>query len=232
MKELKSGSVAFGYIHNLETTEAFAMSMTAMFWLDARSGRNLFKGVLPACGGHHAMNREKMARGFMESGCDWLLSVDTNSEFQADSIIKLLAVADPVEKPIVVPLFVSRPGYAPLAEDNPLVPMWYEKNERGGYEPITALDNAGMQRIDAAGMAMYLVHKSVFERFPLPEEGRLRWFGHDVGLVGEDYHPEELSEDLTFFSRCGKLGIPVWGCSTVHVTHLKKRREMVRDLGL
>lgn len=231
LDDVKPRSVAFSYIHNYTVAESFHFSSLRLHIFDERR-RKLLEGCARGVGPHHAKNRESVFSAWKANRpSEWMLCVDTNSEFNPDCLYLLLAVADPVSAPIVVPIFVSRPGLAPDGEDPPLVPMWYELNDNEEYCTASMIEggpNTHLQRIANAGMAMVLIHRSILDKFPQPERGRGRWFGHDVWAVNGE--PTELSEDMTFYHRCRLAGIPVHGYRGVEVTHWKMRREKFSDL--
>lgn len=251
LAQISQRSVAFAFIHNHTVTTAFHISSLNLHIYDERNHRFL-EGLAAAAGGHHALNREHVAQAFFESDKEWLLSIDTNSEFEPNALYRLLSVADPDKAPIVLGLYVSRPGLVEgtLSEDPPLQPMWYRTDHAAEYVAVDCIEggpNTHIQRIRNGGMGLYLVHRSALEKFPPPPPGRGRWFGHDVWSVNRAF--TELSEDMTFFHRCNLIGydgdredfeakkryikadsgIPIHGYRGVQFIHWKMRREKLED---
>ena len=155
---------------------------------------------------------------------DWLWWVDTDIGMMFDTLPKLLACADPVERPIISALYFGRmngPG---------LTPVWYGREEKEGrIENLTSF-KSGLNRIGVCGMGCCLIHRSVFEKFgdKYAKTGFL-YFGRDTAPwmakagVNNDITP--FGEDNCFCYRCNELGIPIYGNADIRVNHLKKRYE-------
>jgi hypothetical protein len=130
-----------------------------------------------------------------------------------DTIDRLIAAADPVQRPVVGGLcFTQSPGVDPQ-------PTLYELTEEDG-QPVFARHQSwpddGLVRVSATGAACLLVHRDVLETVgKLSGDGAAPWFRESVigsALVGED---------LTFCLRCGVAGIPVHVCTGVRAGHMK-----------
>lgn len=166
--------------------------------------------------------RTRVAEQFLTSGVDWLWVVDTDMGFAPDALSRLLASADPVERPIVGALcFANREthtdgfgGYRCSA-----VPTLYQWAQRGdgtsGFAPIYDYPRDALVQVAGTGSACIVIHRSVFEkvaakfgpvwyqRLTNPSDGSL------------------LGEDLSFCARVVECGLPIFVNTAVKTTHLK-----------
>ena len=160
-----------------------------------------------------AENRNNMVAEFLrESNADWLWVLDTDIEFAPDTCARLLAVADPVEAPIVAAAYWQN-----YDEDGRAL-TWHAATPEGLrlFRSLPQLD--GPIEIGSCGMGCTLIHRSVFER--LSEAHRddpWRWFGHDI-IPGLE---ERAGEDVTFCMRARDAGFRIVGHCGVTVEHFK-----------
>lgn len=168
--------------------------------------------------------RNRAVATFLESHAEFLLFIDGDMGFEPDACHRLLAVCDPVERPIVGGLCF---GYTPTKEGAMEAngshrypfPTIYDLDEtehdigfriRWWYRPNT------VQKVGATGAAMLLVHRSAFERIA-EKYGHGSWFDRIK-------HPKATStwgEDVSFCVRAQLTGIPVHVDTSVRTSHLK-----------
>jgi hypothetical protein len=155
---------------------------------------------------------------------EWMWFIDTDISFQSfDVLDQLLAVADPMEKPVMSALYF---GYM---QNNNLVPVWYGRAPDGRIVNLTKF-GSGVQQLGVVGMGCCIIHRSVFEKFgdKYADTGWL-YFGHDTAPwmpkadVWNDITP--FGEDNCFCHRCNEQGISIWGFGGIVVEHRKKRYE-------
>lgn len=172
--------------------------------------------------------RNDVAAAFLASESDWLLWIDSDMGFEPESAYRLLAVADPVERPIVGGLcFVNRE----VAHDGmfgfrtqplPTLYDWVEdENGVPRFLSMPLYPVNSLMRVRATGSAFVLIHRSVFERMAaeLAETPR---FGLPYDQVrGPD--GKLLGEDVSFCIRAADLEIPVHVHTGVRTTHFKHR---------
>ena len=158
--------------------------------------------------------RNSLTRQFLDDyDAEWLLWVDADMSFEHDAMERLLAAADPVERPIVGGLCFGMNLGA-------LFPTIYQftTNEAGdlttarmGDYPLDTLVPCA-----ATGAAFLLVHRSAFEAIrDKAFNAAFPWF-QETELAGEP-----AGEDLTFCLRAGICGIPVHVDTVVHIGHHK-----------
>lgn len=167
--------------------------------------------------------RNKAVEQFLsEKDADWLFWVDTDMGFTADTIDRLMEVADPVERPIVGGLcFTQRE----TAEDGmggwrtaaaPTVFDWLHLDGQQGFAIRWDYAMDTVTRCAGTGSACILIHRSVFER--MFKEYGTSWYDRA-------YNPSmkaETSEDLSFCMRALALDIPVHVHTGVKTSHMKK----------
>ena len=166
--------------------------------------------------------RNKVAAQMLGRDADWLFWIDTDMGFTADTIDRLLEVADPVKRPVVGGLcFLSfessldgMGGYD--TEPVPTVYRWSKQptGETGftawvDYPRDTLIGPD--EDVTATGSACILIHRSVFER--IGEHWYTPKFNPDTGQL--------FGEDLSFCLRLVEHDIPLHIHTGVKTTHLK-----------
>lgn len=172
---------------------------------------NLTPMLIPATVNTLCERRNEAARALLDSDLDWLLFVDSDMGFEPLALDKLLAVADPVTRPVVGALCFG------LQQRDP--------DGMGGYDckPFpTIFDFDGhfnirwdyprdaVTRVSATGCGFLLIHRDVLAKF---DDGT--WF--DRARLGS----ELLGEDLSFCARAGEMGVPIHVHTGVHTSHYK-----------
>jgi len=145
----------------------------------------------------------------------WLLMVDTDMVFSADALDRLIAAADPVERPLVGALCFS-----PAAGE--VRPTMYEITQKesgalGFAHRMTWPEDTCVQ-VSATGTGFLLMHRGALEKVAAHSRDiAAPWFretpvGSPLKLMGED---------MTFCLRAGAAGIPVHVHTGVQVGHMK-----------
>lgn len=145
----------------------------------------------------------------------WLFMCDTDMSFGADTIDRLIAAADPAERPVVGGLCFS-------LERGVKLPVLYELTQKDTGELAFARyerwPEGAVMRVSATGAACLLIHRDALLAVE-KHAGDIAapWFresavGAPMALMGED---------LTFCLRCAAAGIPVHVHTGVKVGHMK-----------
>ena len=160
--------------------------------------------------------RNKIAADFLTRPTPWLLMADTDMVFGGDALDRLIAAADPVERPVVGGLC-----YSP-APDGGTYPTMYELVEKGpgriGFVRWPKVPQDRVVRVSATGTGFLLIHRDALEAVRKhANDVSAPWFretavGEPIALMGED---------LTFCLRCAAAGIPVHVHTGVRVGHMK-----------
>ncbi len=160
-------------------------------WLTARQGFPLLNLMSdPPIGyGRTDVNRERLARTFLESDYTHLMMFDTDHLHPADAINRLAR------------WFVSRPQTEVVfgmqfRRGEPYDPMMFGLINGGLHAPGDW--EPGLYRVDAAAHGTMLIRRDVLERLPEP------WWAYDYGTPANDIWP---SEDLWFCRLCRDYGV-------------------------
>ena len=210
-------SVFLGWLHPNTVSTSFQTSLLGLLQHDA--GRNILNfGDVRSSGYGLPEARNFIASQVMATpNAEWLLFIDADMGFQPDALDRLLAVADPVERPIVGGLcFVWKDsqsdGYGGIrSEPMPTIYDFIDGDFKGRahYPANTVLPVA------ATGTAFLLIHRTVLEK--VYDKFGQEWFTRAPrpkgGLMGED---------ISFFARCGSLEIPAFVHTGVRTTHHKE----------
>lgn len=158
---------------------------------------------------------------------DWIWWLDTDISLPSwDVLDRLLASADPIERPVMSALYF---GYM-NGPENGVVPVWYGRDEMDGRIENLIRFRSGLNRLGVVGMGCCIIHRSVFEKFGTKYQNTgFLYFGRDrapwviLADVNNDMTP--FGEDNCFCHRCEEQGIPVYGNADIVVNHMKKRFE-------
>jgi glycosyltransferase involved in cell wall biosynthesis len=182
---------------------------------------------IKAHAGGLADGRNRMVRGFLEdTDAEWLFMVDTDMLFPPDTVDRLLASADPEERPIMGGLCF---GYS--ADGGPgrpsVIPTVYEyarvmKDDIEYY--VGFVDNKdyernAINRVAATGGACLLLHRTVME--DLRDTIGENWFSPLTHATGDGGRSRIYSEDFSFFVRCMQYGIVAHVDTSVKTGHYK-----------
>jgi GT2 family glycosyltransferase len=227
---VKQGTVAVAYLDGGRWSAVFGMCLRDLYLHDAGHDRRiLFPGAvelrgMAGAGGIADGRNELFGRFLSQTEAEWLWFVDTDMGFAKDTVDRLVASADPVERPIVGGLcfrlvrsgqgsfYGSRYGILPTVFD------WDEANE--GFLPRLRYERDAVQKVDATGAACLLIHRSVAEKLaPSP---------FSIADVGD----HQVSEDLSFCLRAGWQGFSVHVDASVKTTHDKSPMFLDEELYL
>ena len=206
-------NAVIGYVHDGNTRAEFTASLLAL----AMEGRTRLDAVIAwESGPNISTARNMVVSKFLAGPTPWLLMADTDMVFAADALDRLIAVADPVVRPVVGGLCFQRnpDGGDPL-------PVMLELAGDGAKLVFTRYgswpDNECV-RVSATGAAFLLIHRDALEAVEKAAgDTAAPWFresgmGAPLALLGED---------LTFCLRCAAADVPVHVCTGVRVGHMK-----------
>ena len=201
-----------GYIHPGSVRSEFCTSLIAT----ALQGKTRVDQVLALESGPNISTaRNMVVREFLDNQrAPWLLMVDTDMVFAPTALDRLVAAADPVERPIVGGLCFSLVN----GEVQPTMYELTETGDRPAFVRYTQWPEDGLMRVTATGAAFLLMHRTALETVErLTKDVSAPWFretpvGAPLALMGED---------MTFCLRCLAAGIPVYVHTGVQVGHMK-----------
>lgn len=218
-------AVCVAYVCQNQVGNAWHHCMTQLLGYDmANAGRILRGGYIAIRYGTDGLPeaRNKAVEEFLaRDGVDWLLWLDTDMGFPADTVDQLLAVADPVDRPIVGALaFTQRETHEDgvggwRCQPTPTVFDWLHEGDKQGFAVRWDYLRDSLVRCMGTGSACVLIHRSVFESM-FAKYGR-SWYERS-------YNPTMkalTSEDLSFCMRAVALGIPIHVHTGVKTSHQK-----------
>lgn len=222
-----SGTVAVAYVHGTEVAHSWHQSMQALVAYDIAHHQRVIGGGWFATKygtGGIVQARNDTITGFLtQCEADWLFWVDTDMGFLADSVDRLIDAADPETRPIMGGLcFAMREvavdgagGY--LVQPAPTIFDWVKlPNGQQGFYTRTDYEKDTVLQVAGTGSAFLVIHRSVFTKLEA-EYGRTWYspvFNNSLNMT--------ISEDLSFCSRAGALGIPIHVHTGIRTTHLKQ----------
>lgn len=223
-----AAAVTLAYLHPDSVDHNFHESLTSTLLFDAGHHGRLLRGKYLAqfCGSTGVtMARNVTIKTWLDSGnydAEWLWWVDSDMGWAPDSLERLMACADPVERPIVGGLCFGLRH----ATDDGLHGRYYtsfptvydigETEERVGFQPRYGYQPNQLQQVAATGSAFLVVHRSVFER--IREAYGDHWYDNIP-------HPKAewpLGEDVSFCLRASTLDIPIHVHTGIKTNHHKE----------
>jgi GT2 family glycosyltransferase len=161
--------------------------------------------------------RNMIVREFLDAqAAPWLLMLDTDMWFPADTAGRLIAAADPVERPVIGALCFSR-----NADGGEPFSTMYELTEpepgRIAFARYKTWPEDRCVRVSATGAACLLLHRDALLAVEKSAGDQAApWFRETpVGPMAL------MGEDLTFCLRCAAAGIPVHVHTGVRAGHMK-----------
>lgn len=234
--------VVLAYVHGNNVTYSWHHSMIELVgWDLANHGRVLRGGYIAMRYGTDGLveARNKAVTTFLdERMADWLFWLDTDMGFSADMLDQLVAVADPVERPVVGGLcFALRETTAdglggwvtnavPTLYDWARVDVVDEKvvdgrvtrkvtGEQMGFAVRWDYERDAVTQVAGTGSACVLIHRSVFVR--VAEKYGPNWYTK----ITNTSTGQLVSEDLSFCMRANAVGVPVYVHTGAKTTHMK-----------
>ena len=183
----------------------FAFDMARMCAYEAKRGVNDIQ-LLQMPGTLIFTQREKLVDEALEWGADYVLWVDSDMRFPANTIEIMLARNVPI---LGVNATTRREPVMPTAmnlnldrSDNEVKQVWTKIESRG---------KKGIEQVTAVGFGVTLIKTDVFKKLPKP------W--HDV--IWTD-HGNVIGEDVSFCVKCLEQDIPVFVDHelSMHIGHI------------
>jgi GT2 family glycosyltransferase len=202
-----------GYVHGGTVRAEFCASLLAV----CMEGETRVRTVVALESGPNiSTGRNLVVREFLDGNlAPWLFMCDTDMVLEPDTVDRLVAAADPAERPVVGGLCFS-------LSQGQKYPTMYELVEGapGGlaFRRYREWPQDACVRLSATGAACLLVHRDALLAVEKhANDPAAPWFresaiGAPMSLMGED---------LTFCLRCAAAGIPVHVHTGVKAGHMK-----------
>lgn len=207
---IKEGeSLVIGWCDNGSVDGLFASSVASIIMRASELGIKTI-GITETIGNQIARQRGDLLREFENSGCDWLLWLDSDIVIPIESLKPLIEAVDAETRPIVCGVyFISMEPNQPLMAPLPCI-----FTDNGVYNsPIHPLPENQLIKIDVAGLGLCLMHKSVAHKL------RDKYGNTTFDITIGDIHK---SEDVSFFRKVKELGIQAYAHTGVLAWHIKR----------
>ena len=214
--DIVENSMLIGYVSGNSIDRTFMESVISFMSYDAQN-RHQVLGLATKHGFFVDDNRNALVRQFLATPAEWLLTIDTDTSFEATAPYVLFDAAKAKEAKIMAALQFS------FLDNGSCRPVWFTPAKNGEVTHLGKLTFGELYELAAAGLGLALIHRTVFEAFlKIPEwrNDSWTWFGRDkYGLVGDTAH---LGEDVTFCQRAKTLGFQTWGHAGCIAAHAKR----------
>lgn len=242
MTEETEAAVTVAYLHTNDVSYSWHRSMVELVgWDMANHGRIIRGGYIAMRTGTDGIveARNTAIKEFLgEKNAEWLWWIDSDMGFYPDTIDRLVAAADPDERPIVGGLCFSqrevnpdgmggwRCRITPTIFDWTTVDVYNEKTdgvkqlrakigEQQGFAVRWDYATNTVVRCSGTGAACVLIHRTALEKVGD------KW-GTWYARVPNMSTGQLISEDLSFCIRAGAIGIPIHVHTGVPTTHAKQ----------
>jgi hypothetical protein len=146
---------------------------------------------------------------------DWLLWVDSDIVLNRDALKKLWQTADKINRPVVSGVyFISKENEGSLMRPFPVL---FNDVSEYQIQYLHPLPEDQVVKIDNAGFGFVLMHKSIIPKIREANPGKGLFM--ETG-DGQDDH--FVGEDIIFFRRMRKAGIPLHAHTGALVKHIKR----------
>lgn len=234
-----SSKVVIGYCHSEHVAARFHQAITHL--LISPHATQVIDLISIVSSPRIASTRNQIVNAFLKhpSAPEWLWMLDADMVFTPDTLLALLDVADPTERPIVGGLYFGG------RIDGKITPHAYVlSGDGGGLSSVQGVGAPGQWgpiiRVHGTGAGCLLMHRSVLEAIGAKYRSTgFPWFA-ETGQGGEEY-----GEDITFCLRAHALDIPIHVHTGVILGHVKTgivdeqsyldyldRRERIGDEGI
>jgi predicted glycosyltransferase involved in capsule biosynthesis len=146
---------------------------------------------------------------------DWLLWVDSDIVLNLESLQKLWKTADKINRPVVSGVyFISKENEGSLMRPFPVL---FDDISEFQVRYIHPLPEDQVIKVDNAGFGFVLMHKSIIPKIREANPGKGLFM--ETGDGDDDHF---IGEDIIFFRRMKKAGIPLHAHTGALVKHIKR----------
>ena len=203
--------ILIGWCDNGTVESRFMDGILSLYMAKERGELDVNLNATHTMGNQIFLQRQQMIEGWEETGIEWFLSVDTDVVITPQHFKQLLEIADKDKAPVVCGIYFVSPNL----NDPLMTPMPCIFKQIGhGFKPIHPLPINQKIEVDAAGMGLVLMHKSIL---PKLKEKYPDGVYFDTAL-GE----KSKGEDLSFFMKLKEIGVKVIAHTGVIGKHMKR----------
>lgn len=209
-----NGKVAIAYLHNTEVGAHFMASMIDLLVRESGTGR-IGARLARFSGANVSHGRNQIVGMFLDTEHEWLLTLDTDIQFPADLVERLLEQADATERPVVAGLYFG-------SSEGQLWPLLYQfadaPDQPSGVQTMRLGEYPKeLMQVVATGAGCMLIHRSVLEEMRDAAFDEAFPYYQETGYI----NGKVTGEDVTFCLRVQKLGHPVYVDTRIELGHVK-----------
>lgn len=219
--------VSVGFLHPGHYAACFAESLKDLLFLDATGNQRIVSHPFGQMGksvgsGGIVAGRNQLAQIMCDdSPAEWLFMVDSDMGFAADTVERLIAAADPQERPVVGGLAFAHKTdgkaefYGVRYRACPTLYEFVDMEDKVGFVPMLTYPRGELVPVSATGGACLLIHRTALERV------RAKYGDVWFDTITHPKGPTTFSEDLSFCVRLAAVDVPIFVHTGVKTTHDK-----------
>jgi predicted glycosyltransferase involved in capsule biosynthesis len=211
----KNDTVALGWCDNGTTDGKFTEGLTTAIIAGAPNGM-VINTSMRVQGNQIGRQRQVLFDYWADKiKTDWLLWVDSDIVLNLDAMKLLWQTADKINRPVVSGVyFISKENEGTLMRPFPVLFDNVSEFQIKYHHP---LPENQVLKVDCAGFGFVLMHKSIVPKMREANPGKGMFM--ETG-DGQDDH--FIGEDIIFFRRMAKAGIPLHAHTGAIVKHMKR----------
>lgn len=188
-----------------ETSMFFTSSLSLMLVRDRVMERHVVNVMPLHSGVNVAHARNHLTLQFLDDNenAEWLLWIDADMQFEDDVLTRIIAAADPIERPIVGGLCFGEDA------ETGLFPTLYkfQKDAEGHVTCLRLGDypDDTMFRVAATGAAFLLIHRGALEAMRAAQWDEVFPFFEELKM-----YDKPVGEDIAFCARAANTRTDVW----------------------
>jgi predicted glycosyltransferase involved in capsule biosynthesis len=211
----KSDTVAIGWCDNGTTDGKFTEGLMTAVLAGPANGMPIHTSIRVQ-GNQIGRQRQVLFDHWADKiKTDWLLWVDSDIVLNLESMAKLWKTADKINRPVVSGVyFISKENEGSLMRPFPVL---FNDISEFQVQYIHPLPEDQVIQIDNAGFGFVLMHKSIIPKIREANPGKGLFI--ETGDGNDDHF---VGEDIIFFRRMKKAGIPLHAHTGALVKHIKR----------
>ncbi len=211
----KNDTVALGWCDNGTTDGKFTEGLTTAIIAGPANGM-MINTSIRVQGNQIGRQRQVLFDHWADKlKTDWLLWVDSDIVLNLESMKLLWQTADKINRPVVSGVyFISKENEGTLMRPFPVLFDNVDEYQIKYHHP---LPENQVIKVDCAGFGFVLMHKSIVPKMREANPGKGMFM--ETGDGNDDHF---IGEDIIFFRRMQKAGIPLHAHTGALVKHMKR----------
>jgi hypothetical protein len=211
----KSDTVAIGWCDNGTTDGKFTEGLAAAIIAGPPNGM-VINTSIRVQGNQIGRQRQVLFDHWADKlKTDWLLWVDSDIVLSLDAMKLLWQTADKINKPVVSGVyFISKENEGSLMRPFPVL---FDNVDEFNIKYHHPLPENQVIKVDCAGFGFVLMHKSIVPKMREANPGKGMFME-----TGDGVDDHFVGEDIIFFRRMQKAGVPLHAHTGAIVKHMKR----------